>query len=73
MTSWSKEEITISASTKVLAQMPVIVQGHSASRLGCEVSLKESLAALIATQKSLMKSSLAEVTKRVGMFKEVMS
>ena len=54
MASWSKEEIKISGGTKVLAQIPVIFQRRSVFRGGCEVSLKESLAALTAAQKSLM-------------------
>ncbi len=54
MTSWSKKEIQFFDGTKVLAQIPVISQRRSVFRGGCEVSLKESFAALTAAQKLLM-------------------
>jgi len=70
MTSWSKEEIKISDGTKVLAQMPVIVKRRSAFSVGCEVSLKESFAALAAAQKSLMNFSFNKATEGKRAVKE---
>ena len=63
MASWIKEEIKISAGTKVLAQTPVIVQRYAACRVGGEVSLNGSLAAFTFAQDSLMNGAFKGKTR----------